>query len=103
MNAPLGPRPEQPRRMTVGAIRSLISLVALRHLRLSPLRSLLTLVGIALSVSALTAISSANTAVLASFRGTMGHISGKVDVEVGDGDAPLPMVLLDNLSRVAGI
>lgn len=88
---------------TSSAVRSLISLVALRHLRLSPLRSLLTLFGIALSVSALTAISSANTSVLESFRGTMGHISGKVDVEVGDGDSPLPMTLLDKLGHIDGI
>jgi putative ABC transport system permease protein len=87
----------------VSATRSLISLVALRHLKLSPLRSFLTLFGIALSVSALTATSSANRAVLESFRGSMGHISGKVDVEVGDGDAPLPLSLLDKLGSVAGI
>ncbi|MCC6808607.1 MAG: FtsX-like permease family protein [Deltaproteobacteria bacterium] len=89
--------------MFTGALRSLISLVALRHLRLSPLRSFLTLSGIALSISALTAIASANRAVLESFRGTMGHISGKVDVEVGDGDAPLKTELLDKLAHVSGI
>lgn len=81
----------------------LVRLVALRHLKLAPLRSALTLFGVAIAVSAIVAIGAANRAVIESFRGTVQSLSGKVDIEVGDGDSPIDLAFLDKVLEVKGV
>lgn len=84
-------------------VKHLVRLVAVRHLRLSPARSFLTLLGVAIAVSAIVAIGAANRAVIESFRGTVQSLSGKVDLEVGDGDNAIDQRLLDTVLETKGV
>lgn len=84
-------------------MRHLIRLVALRHAAWSPLRTALTILGIALGVAAFVAIATSNQAIVQSFQGTVTHLSGKTDLEIGNGDAPLPEELLERLLAVRGV
>ena len=77
--------------------------IVLRHIRLAPVRSFLTVLGTSIAVSGLVAITAASHAVVATYESSMEHLSGRVDVEIGSGDAPVPEALLEPLSQVRGV
>ena len=56
-----------------------------------------------MAVAGLVAITSANGAVLGSYEHSMEELSGRVDLEVGTGDNPLPETLLEPLTHVRGV
>ena len=58
----------------------LLRLVSLRHLFGSPLRTALTILGVALGVATMIGIASINRTVLDAFRSTVDTISGKADL-----------------------
>lgn len=81
----------------------MLRLVTLRHLTRAPLRSALTVFGTAIAVAGLVAITSANQSVLSSYEHSMQGLSGRVDLEIGTGDMPIPESLLEPLSQVRGV
>ena len=56
---------------------ALLKLISLRHLLGSPLRTGLTVMGVAVGVSTLVGISSINRSVMAAFRSTIDTVAGK--------------------------
>lgn len=86
------------------SLRHLWRLVSIRRLRESPLRSLLTLVGIAAGVSSLVATAAANEAILRGFRSTLDAVGGTADLVVtGPSVGGLPDELVDPVRAVAGV
>ena len=61
---------------------ALVRFVSLRHLVQAPLRTLLTLVGVALGVAMVVGTSASNAAVLRAFDELGERTSGKSDLEV---------------------
>src|SRR4029077_8000337 len=85
-----------------GLMRHLIRLIALRYLKASPARTLLTLFGILLGVAVIFAIDVVNGSVMASFRGTIDDIAGKTALTVGLGTG-VAEELLDTVRNVQGV
>src|SRR4051812_35822307 len=90
-------------------LSALIRFVSLRHIVSSPVRSLLTLLGVALGVAMLVGMTASNTAVLAAFNEMVDRASGKADLEVTGDEAGVDQALVDELgghtdlvSHVAG-
>lgn len=78
----------------------LLRLITLPYLRKHRLRSLLTIVGIALGVALLVGMHSANDAVLHSFTDTVDRIAGKTQLQVNAGDAGFPEEVLERVQSV---
>ena len=62
---------------------ALLRLVSVRHLFGHPLRSALTLFGVAIGVATLVGIAAINRTVMDAFRSTIDTIAGKADLTVG--------------------
>jgi putative ABC transport system permease protein len=85
-------------------VRHLWRFVSLRRLVESPLRALLTLVGIAAGVSSLVATGAANEAILRGFRSTLDAVGGTADLVVtGPSVGGLPDELVEPMRAVAGV
>jgi putative ABC transport system permease protein len=82
---------------------SLLKLVSLRHFLGSPLRSALTIAGVAIGVSTLVGITAINRSVMEAFRSTIDTIAGKADLTVAAEEAGLPEALLDTVRAVPGV
>jgi putative ABC transport system permease protein len=87
----------------------LVRFVSLRHIAAAKLRSLLTLLGVALGVAMLIGMTAANGAVLSSFEEMVDRASGKADLEVTGDESGVDQALVDELgghtellSHVAG-
>ncbi|MBM4341917.1 MAG: ABC transporter permease [Deltaproteobacteria bacterium] len=78
----------------------LLRTVSLRRFAEHRLRTAMTALGVALGVAVLVAVVATNKSILASLRDTLGHVSGKVHLEVKGGDTGLPE---DTLDRVRGL
>lgn len=80
---------------------ALLRLVSLRHLLLSPLRTGLTVAGVAIGIATLVGITSINRSVMAAFRSTIDTIAGKADLTIAgqrfDED------LLEKVRQVPGV
>ena len=74
---------------------SLIRLVSLRHVFGSPLRALLTLVGVAVGVATLVGIAAINRSVMEAFRSTIDTVAGKADLTVAAETSGFPEELLE--------
>ena len=71
-----------------GAVRvNLFRFVGLRHLRLRPARTMLTLLGVAFGIALYVAIAIINRSTLASFRESVDAVAGKATLIVSAGDA----------------
>lgn len=81
----------------------LIRTISLRRLAEHKLRSAMTLAGVALGVAVLVAVAATNRSIMASFRDTLGSVSGKVHLEVKGGDTGLPEDLLTTVRKVPGV
>jgi putative ABC transport system permease protein len=78
----------------------LLRLISLPYLRKHRLRSILTIVGIALGVALLVGMHTANDSVLRSFTDTVDRISGKTQLQVSAGDAGFPEEVLERVQSV---
>lgn len=82
---------------------SLLRLVSLRHVVGSPLRALLTLVGVAVGVATLVGIAAINRSVMEAFRSTIDTVAGKADLTVAAETSGFPEELLETVRSVQGV
>jgi putative ABC transport system permease protein len=82
---------------------SLLRLVSFRHVFGSPLRTLLTLVGVAVGVATLVGITAINRAVMEAFRSTIDKVAGKADLTVAAETVGFPEELLETVRAVPGV
>lgn len=82
---------------------SLLRLVSLRHVFDAPLRTLLTLVGVAVGVATLVGIASINRSVMDAFRSTIDTVAGKADLTVAAETSGFPEELLETVRAVPGV
>jgi ABC-type antimicrobial peptide transport system permease subunit len=73
----------------------LLKLVSLRHFRLSPLRTCLTVLGVAVGVAVTVAIAGVNRSVLEAFRSMVDTVSGKADLTVAQSKSRFDDALLE--------
>lgn len=78
----------------------LLRTVSLRRFAEHRLRTAMTVLGVALGVAVLVAVVATNKSILASLRETLGHVSGKVHLEVKGGDTGLPEAVLDQVRKL---
>jgi putative ABC transport system permease protein len=81
----------------------LLRLVSLRHLFGSPLRTVLTLVGVAVGVATMIGIAAINRTVLDAFRSTVDTIAGKADLTVAGSQSGFDDGLVDQVRAVPGV
>ena len=81
----------------------LLRLVSLRHVFGSPLRSMLTLIGIAVGVATVVGIAAINRSVMEAFRSTIDKVAGKADLTVASESLGFPEELLDTVRAVPGV
>jgi len=84
-------------------MRHLIQLISLRHLVLSPLRSILTVLGVAVGVATLVGVVAINRSVLDAFRSTVETIAGKSDLIVSGTVAGFDEALVERARAVPGV
>ncbi len=82
---------------------SLLRLVSLRHVFGAPLRSLLTLIGVAVGVATLVGIAAINRSVMDAFRSTIDTVAGKADLTVAAETSGFPEELLETVRAVPGV
>ncbi len=82
---------------------SLLRLVSLRHVFGAPLRTLLTLIGVAVGVATLVGIAAINRSVMDAFRSTIDTVAGKADLTVAAETSGFPEALLDTVRAVPGV
>ncbi len=80
-----------------------VFLILLSHLRQWPLRTALTIGGVALGVSASVAVRTANVDVLSSFAQAVLTVAGPTTLEVAGGEAGLDERLITRLRTVSGV
>jgi putative ABC transport system permease protein len=81
----------------------LLKLISLRHLLDSPLRTLITIVGVAIGVATLVGITAINRSVLQAFRSTIDTVAGKADLTVAAESTGMPEDLLETVRQVPGV
>ncbi len=82
---------------------ALLRLVSVRHLFGHPLRSALTLFGVAIGVATLVGIAAINRTVMDAFRSTIDTIAGKADLTVAGSESGLPEEKLEEIRKVDGV
>src|SRR5438094_9704742 len=82
---------------------ALLRLISLRHLSRSPLRTLLTVLGVSVGVATLIGISAINRSVLSAFRSTIDTIAGKADLSVSSSATGFDEKLLEVVQRTDGV
>ncbi|MBL8919705.1 MAG: FtsX-like permease family protein [Myxococcaceae bacterium] len=82
---------------------ALLRLVSLRHVSDSPLRTAITVMGVAVGVATLVGISSINRSVTNAFRSTIDTVAGKADVSIAGTTAGFPEELLEQVRAVKGV
>ncbi|MBS0150997.1 MAG: ABC transporter permease [Nitrospira sp.] len=82
---------------------NVVLLILFSHLRQWPLRTVLTIGGVALGVSASVAVRTANVDVLSSFEQAVLTVAGPTTLEVAGGEAGLDEQLITRLRAVPGV
>ncbi|MCA3014046.1 MAG: ABC transporter permease [Myxococcaceae bacterium] len=82
---------------------ALLRFVSLRHLFDGPLRTALTICGVAVGVATLVGISSINRSVMAAFRSTIDTVAGKADVSIAGTATGFPEALLEQARATPGV
>lgn len=82
---------------------SLLRLISLRHLFGSPLRSLLTIIGVSVGVATSVGITTINRSVLASFRSTVDTIAGKAELTVTQSLSGFDDATVERVKAVPGV
>ena len=78
-------------------------LILSSHVRQHPLRTLLTVIGVALGVSASVAVRTANLDVLRSFEQAVMTVAGPTTIEVSGGELGFDERIIDRVRRVSGV
>lgn len=78
----------------------LLRLVSIRHLGLSPLRTVLTVFGVAVGVATLIGIAAINRAVMGAFRSTIDTIAGKADLSISASTAGFDEAVLAEVAKL---
>jgi putative ABC transport system permease protein len=81
----------------------LLRLVSLRHLFQAPLRTSLTLVGVAVGVATMVGVTAINRSVLEAFRSTVDTIAGKADLTVAGTQVGFDEAVLEKVRAVPGV
>jgi putative ABC transport system permease protein len=81
----------------------LIRLLAWRTLTRDPVRSLITVLGVALGVAVVLAIRLANDGVLQSFRNSLDHVAGKSRLQVSGGEIGFDETLFPMIAQTPGV
>jgi putative ABC transport system permease protein len=82
---------------------TLLREISLRHLRFSPLRTALVVIGIALGVCMLCAVLSTNNSLVAAFEDMVDRVAGKADLTVAGSDSGIPSALTGEIAEVEGV
>src|SRR5271170_2708470 len=82
---------------------NLFRFVGLRHLRMKPVRTILTALGVSFGVALYIAIAIINRSTLTSFRTSIDAVAGKATLAVTAGDAGFPEAELDKITRSPGV
>src|SRR3954468_7094422 len=93
------------RRGTSGDSRllNLFRFVGLRHLRMKPVRTILTALGVSFGVALYIAIEIINRSTLSSFRDSVDAVAGKATLSVQAGDTGFPESELDKIQHSPGV
>lgn len=81
----------------------LIRLISIRHLAHSPLRSALTVGGVAVGVATLVAVAVINRSVLTAFRSTVETVAGRADLTVAGSESGFDESVLEKVKAVPGV
>ncbi|MHB8872731.1 MAG: ABC transporter permease [Myxococcaceae bacterium] len=81
----------------------LLRMVSLRHLVGAPLRSGLTILGVAMGVATMVGVASINTSVLKAFRATVDTIAGKADLSISGTAAGFDDALTERVKALPGV
>lgn len=82
---------------------SLLRMVSFRHVLGSPLRTFLTVMGVAIGVATLVGITAINRSVMDAFRSTIDTIAGKADLTAAAEETGMPEALLETVRGVPGV
>ncbi len=81
----------------------LLRLISFRHLLQAPLRTALTLVGVAVGVATMVGVTAINRSVMDAFRSTVDTIAGKADLTVAGAQVGFPEQVLEQVRAVPGV
>src|SRR5688500_5979606 len=84
-------------------MRHLLRLVSLRHLSLAPLRSTLTVLGVAVGVATTVGIVAVNGSVVEALRPTIDSIAGRADLTVAAGVSGFEESALELVKATPGV
>ncbi|WP_224365306.1 ABC transporter permease [Hyalangium versicolor] len=82
---------------------ALLRLVSLRHLVQAPLRTALTLVGVAVGVATMVGVAAINRSVMDAFRSTVDTVAGKADLTVAGSQVGFSEEVLAQVRSVPGV
>ena len=82
---------------------ALLRLISLRHIFGSPLRSSITVMGIAVGVATMVGIAAINTSVMDAFRSTIDTIAGKADLTIAGTPIGFDDALLEKVQKLEGV
>jgi putative ABC transport system permease protein len=82
---------------------TLLREISFRHLRFSPLRTALVVLGIALGVCMLCAVLATNDSLVAAFEDMVDRVAGKADLTVAGSDTGIPSDLTGEIADVEGV
>jgi putative ABC transport system permease protein len=82
---------------------TLLREISFRHLRFSPLRTSLVVIGIALGVCMLCAVLATNNSLVAAFEDMVDRVAGKADLTVAGSDTGIPSSLTGDIADVEGV
>jgi putative ABC transport system permease protein len=82
---------------------SLLRLLSLRHFFGSPLRTFITVAGVAIGVATLVGITSINKSVMNAFRSTIDTVAGKADLTVAAEASGMNESVLETVRQVKGV
>lgn len=84
----------------MSGLSALVRFVSLRHVATSPVRSLLTLMGVALGVAMVVGMTASNGSILASFHEMVDRASGKATLEIGRDEAGVDQEIVETLGTM---
>lgn len=82
---------------------NLFRFVGIRHIKMRPVRSVLTTLGIALGITLFIAIEIINRSTLASFRDNVNAVSGQATLTVAAGETGFPEDKLEIVKKIPGV
>src|SRR5579884_4041919 len=82
---------------------NLFRFVGLRHLRMKPVRTILTTLGVSFGVALYIAIVIINRSTLSSFKSSIDAVAGKATLSITAGDAGFPEAVADRIAHAPGV